>query len=796
MTLLTREPAKRPRRLRRLAATIGAAALAVPLLLSTTAATAAEAPPAATLPSFEQELLDRVDSDRIWEHDVRLSVDIGPRVAGSPAEEAAAQYIQEQLDSFGFTTEIETFDARVQTYADLVPSRTTDEPASWQLRPASNGAVTGPDAPIVGDVIDIGAATDLTGLGVDGRIVVADWIADTTIRTALLADLDTAGAAAVVLVQTSGSESLPNPRELPAELAHMVVVAGATNQGERIRALLADGPLELSITTERTSGTSSNVIGVLPAANGDENAPIVYIGAHFDSVLGSPGASDNGSGVSIMLELARILGQYAFDTEIRIGAWGAEEVGIVGSRVHAESLTAEEIERTIGAWNMDMAGTAHEGTPDQPFGFWALTVDGDTAADNAVLDHASTISELAGNGELQIGQVGRSDHQSFRDVGIEAAVFSWMYWAGGTSIVLEPAYHTTIDTLDLVSQERMGLSAQIIGGSVLRAALNAVEVDVIAADGAAAAGAPVLMRCEGDEGWRDAGTTRDDGALVVHVPAVDCAFAASTDDGARGETPSESRPDGSTATIALELDTTAPTTSIDIAPATTDQWRTEAATATITAVDDRDASPSIDYSLDGTTWLPYEGPLVLDTDGVHELRARSTDTAGNVSEIATASVAIDTAAPEITAVADEPRGRVVVDAHDATSGVAAVEYRIGGGDWQRADVADPASFTIDLPIGVEAVDAEFRAVDAAGNASAPVTVAFAAQESEGAAPAPTPLPTESTSSTPSTKAPELATTGTGQGLAGQLAAIAVLIGLGTALLARRGAARTESGDSA
>ena len=56
-----------------------------------------------------------------------------------------------------------------------------------------------------------------------------------------------------------------------------------------------------------------------------------------------------------------------------------------------------------------------------------------------------------------------------------------MYWAGGTSIVLEPAYHTTIDTLDLVSQERMGLSAQIIGGSVLRAALNAVEVDVIAA---------------------------------------------------------------------------------------------------------------------------------------------------------------------------------------------------------------------------------------------------------------------------------------------------------------------------
>ena len=59
-----------------------------------------------------------------------------------------------------------------------------------------------------------------------------------------------------------------------------------------------------------------------------------------------------------MLEIARIMSQYSYDAEIRFGAWGAEESGYKGSNYHVKTvMTPEEQARTLGAWNMDMAGT-------------------------------------------------------------------------------------------------------------------------------------------------------------------------------------------------------------------------------------------------------------------------------------------------------------------------------------------------------------------------------------------------------------------------------------------------------
>jgi hypothetical protein len=43
----------------------------------------------------------------------------------------------------------------------------------------------------------------------------------------------------------------------------------------------------------------------------DQNA--VLLNAHFDTTLGSPGASDDGSGISVMLEIIRIMSQKSWD---------------------------------------------------------------------------------------------------------------------------------------------------------------------------------------------------------------------------------------------------------------------------------------------------------------------------------------------------------------------------------------------------------------------------------------------------------------------------------------------------
>lgn len=748
--------------MRRPLAVLGTAALALPLILQGTAAQAVSFAPTdaieaitggTTLPDFQDEFLQAVNSENIWDHDVQLSDTIGPRVAGTAGEEAAAAYIEASLNSYGFSTSRESFATPVQTFADVTPSRYQEGYASWQFKPATNAVFTGANAPVAGALLDIGNTT--TGLGADaniaGKIVLADWNATAAVRNALLVDLAAAGAIGVVFTKVSGMaspEALPNPAAVPAQAQNMVVVGAALNQGARMRGLLATGPLSLSIATQRGGAESTNVIGVRKAANGDPEAPIVYIGAHMDTVVGSHGASDNGSGSSIMLELARILGSYSLNTEVRVGAWGAEEQGIRGSKHHASSvMTQDERDRTIGAWNMDMAGTGYAGAPGQEFGFWGLTVDGDTVDNNPVLDLADKVSQLAGHGDLKVGQVGRSDHQSFRDVGIPAAVFSWMYWAGGTNIVLEPAYHQTTDTLEFVSEERMGIAAQILGGSVFRAALEEVTVEVTNEQDLPAVGAKVAVRCEGDDGWRNAGETGANGAVVTHAPAATCDVVALAADGARGSVSATQITDDPTIQIQVRTDAVAPVVTAGVSPvAPASQWHTSTpVTVTLAATDNADDAPVLETALNGADWAAVTAPTVLTTDGLHTVAARATDDFGNQSEVLKTSVGIDTVAPALSAAAlPDKRGTIEVSSNDATSGVARVEYRIeaiavpdaaalpGGSDegsdeegWQLlADGEElvEGATSVDFTLSEESIIIAVRALDVAGNASNPIEV--------------------------------------------------------------------------
>lgn len=653
---------------------IGASALAFPLMLTTAAHAATFAPEDGLaaiengdyIDSYPSEFRSQVDPETIWNHDYTLSVDIGPRVAGSPAEDAAAEYVQGKFEEFGFEVERETFSARSQNYADVTPSRYQEGYASWQFRPADNGPFTGPDAPVEGELVDVGNGDDLENIDLTGKIALANWTQNDSDRLALLTALDEAGATAIVLAQTNGSEALPQIGAVPEELTDTVVVSAATNQGERMRDLLEDGPLNLSITTEQSRDTSINVIGTLPAASGDPDAPIVYIGSHIDSVVGSPGASDNGSGSSIMLEVARIISQYDLDVEVRAGAWGAEEIGIVGSMHHVDSLTPEEIDRTIGAWNMDMAGTAYEGTEDQPFGFWALTVDGAAAEENEVLRHANLISHEIGDGDLNIGQVGRSDHQYFHDAGIDAAVFSWMFWAGGTNIVLEPAYHMTTDTLEFVSAERMGYAGEVLGSSAFLAALNEVTVDVVDENGDPAAGVPVAMQCGSDDGWREVGTTDDTGVATTVAPNATCDVVALANNGAEGSALAAEIAGDTTVEVALQVDTEAPVVEIATSPAAdSDGVHTESPVEVeITATDDHDPDPAIEYSVNAGEWEPYAGAVSLSDDGVYVIEARATDGFGNLGEAET-TVTIDAVADEVLG---DPSEGEDPDAEDSDEG--------------------------------------------------------------------------------------------------------------------------------
>lgn len=87
---------------------------------------------------------------------------------------------------------------------------------------------------------------------------------------------------------------------------------------------------------------------------------IILIGAHYDSVAGSPGANDNGSGVAVMLELSRRFASSVPDRTVRFAAFTNEEPpffdsSLRGSRVYAK-MAKKRGDKIIGAIILECLG--------------------------------------------------------------------------------------------------------------------------------------------------------------------------------------------------------------------------------------------------------------------------------------------------------------------------------------------------------------------------------------------------------------------------------------------------------
>ncbi|WP_372999542.1 M20/M25/M40 family metallo-hydrolase, partial [Lutispora sp.] len=205
-----------------------------------------------------------------------------------------------------------------------------------------------------------------------------------------------------------------------------------------------------------------NVIATKPGLS-DE---VVIVGAHYDSVSsgGSVGADDNASGVGIMLEAAEILASMNTPYTIKFIAFGAEEIGLRGSRYYVENMTEEEIENTIAMINLDSCiggdfAYVYGGFADDPDGGW-------------VRDKALALAQNLGldlrtnpglNPYYPEGTTGDwSDHVYFRRAGIPYAYFEATNWEIGDkdgydqTVEYGPIMHSGRDNLDFIEREFPG----------------------------------------------------------------------------------------------------------------------------------------------------------------------------------------------------------------------------------------------------------------------------------------------------------------------------------------------------
>ncbi len=100
--------------------------------------------------------------------------------------------------------------------------------------------------------------------------------------------------------------------------------------------------MELDLEVEFTGVQDGiNVIGEIPGT--DLKDEIVMIGAHFDSWHGATGTTDNATGSAVCMEAMRILKTLNLPVRrtVKIGLWGGEEQGLIGSRMYVSKYFGE-----------------------------------------------------------------------------------------------------------------------------------------------------------------------------------------------------------------------------------------------------------------------------------------------------------------------------------------------------------------------------------------------------------------------------------------------------------------------
>src|SRR5262245_52521749 len=101
-----------------------------------------------------------------------------------------------------------------------------------------------------------------------------------------------------------------------------------------------------TVTENARREAGMNCVNLLTAPLPDNpERPLVIVGAHYDSTPNTPGADDNASAVAALLEIAAWLKPQLTDAarwataRLQLAAYDLEEYGMIGSYLHARSLT-------------------------------------------------------------------------------------------------------------------------------------------------------------------------------------------------------------------------------------------------------------------------------------------------------------------------------------------------------------------------------------------------------------------------------------------------------------------------
>lgn len=219
---------------------------------------------------------------------------------------------------------------------------------------------------------------------------------------------------------------------------------------------------------------SDNILAVKPGYH----EAIFIVGAHYDTVQGTPGADDNASAVAALLEIAKNLQNVPLKSSVVFCGFTLEEYGLIGSKAYVEKLISE---KTVvsGMISLEMVGYRNRQPGSQTYPPYVdpskypdtgdfIAVVGNEPSQELAISIASKMKEhvpelpveyliLPGKGD-QFKEVLLSDHSPFWDKDYRAVMIT------DTAFFRNPHYHQPTDKIETLDLEFIQNVAEGISG--------------------------------------------------------------------------------------------------------------------------------------------------------------------------------------------------------------------------------------------------------------------------------------------------------------------------------------------
>jgi hypothetical protein len=224
-----------------------------------------------------------------------------------------------------------------------------------------------------------------------------------------------------------------------------------------------------AVNGETAAQPSWNVAGLLPGTDPRLRDETILVTAHYDH-LGIqsgrlyPGANDNGSGIAVLLEAARLLAARPLPRSILFVAFGSEEQLMLGS-YHYVAHPLRPLETTRAVLNLDMVGRNEAHTPESD-GAYEVTAGRSDQLNLVGAAFSPDLARLLGREAARAGltlsdkfdrdssmrTLFRCDHLPFLQKRIPAV---WIF--GG----FHPGYHEPVDTIDRLDFEKLSRAVSL-----------------------------------------------------------------------------------------------------------------------------------------------------------------------------------------------------------------------------------------------------------------------------------------------------------------------------------------------